>query len=131
MSQRTYLSGAQKRKLAEGKKKKEEEEKQKIPKISDIFKPSTSKGTTAEAEAEAGVCVEIEMIDIESANQQQVETGINEISIAERILKSYLQMCHNQVFFNQLMNHNSDFLLMLHFGTFAMISKHCNDIGAN
>lgn len=81
MSGRIYLSGAQKRKLAEEKKLAKEAELKKMPKINQMFtteKPSTSTSNTAETEANV---TENEMVDIEmeSDTQHQVEKSVGEI----------------------------------------------------
>ena len=81
MSERVFLSGAQKRKLAAEKKKKEEEQLKKIPKINQSFnveKPSSSKAITSKVES----FVETEAA-IESESETQLEKGIDQISINE------------------------------------------------
>lgn len=79
MSGRIYLSGAQKRKLAEEKKLAKEAELKKMPKINQMFtteKPSTSTSNTAETEANV---TENEMVDIEMESDTQVEKSVSEI----------------------------------------------------
>lgn len=67
---RNYLSGSQKRKAAEEKERKDRELIDKIPKISDIFGPSSSSVKTCSASASSSTS-EIETATSESEQQQQ------------------------------------------------------------
>lgn len=78
MSGRSYLSGAQKRKLANEKKAKNEEELKKIPKITDMFNaagPSTSPSAVTQTKNQN----EMSMEEIDNEIQRICEENIGDI----------------------------------------------------